>query len=129
MKVLIIEDDPTTVELIRTILKECKWEMQDCNGLEEGFRLRHSFDPDVVLLDLNLADADRDETLAAIPRLAENALIVLTGNADPITVASAFKQGADDCLDKACLGDKKRFIAAIRTAWERFTRKKQLSHD
>lgn len=127
MRVLIVEDNRDTVDLIRAILKSCKWEMQDCDTIEEAFSINESFEPNVILLDLSLRDSNRTQTLDAITRLCDRALVVLTGECDSKTIAEAFKNGADDCLSKDCFTDHRQFIATIRTAWERFTRRHSLT--
>lgn len=128
MRVLIVEDSQPTVDLIRLILKECRWEMQDTDSLDEAFKIQKTFEPHIILLDLGLRDSTPEMTLASLPKLCNNALIVLTGNADSDTVGKAFRQGADDCLDKKCLGDRMAFIQTIRNASERFARRHAMSH-
>lgn len=128
MKVLVVEDKASEVHLIRDTLAHLGWRIEDAPTIERGFALVDVFGPDVILLDLDLPDSMPKETLKAIPRLGTNgAMVVLSGHVTQEIIAEAFKQGADDCLDKQCLSDPKYFIQAIRHGYERFMRRTNLS--
>jgi DNA-binding response OmpR family regulator len=55
--------------------------------------------PDLVVLDLELADADGLDVLATIRALSDVPLIALTGHAEEERIA-ALRAGADDCVSK-----------------------------
>lgn len=128
MKVLIVEDNVTEVHLIRDTLRHLGWRLEDAPSIEQAFSLIEHFKPDTILLDLDLPDSTPKETLKSIPRLgASGAMIVLTGHATQDIVAEAFRQGADDCLDKQSILDVNYFIQSIRHGYERFMRRTNLS--
>jgi len=54
MKVLIVEDDPANVELLRTRLRTLGCETLVAKTAEEGLRLANEEQPALVLLDLRL---------------------------------------------------------------------------
>lgn len=128
MKILIVEDNASEVNLIRDTLRYLGWRMEDAPTIEQAFTLLDHFEPDTILLDLDLPDSTPKETLKAIPRLGANgAMIVLTGHATQDVVAEAFRQGADDCLDKQSILDVNYFVQSIRHGYERFMRRTNLS--
>ena len=52
LKILVIDDDPSTTELLTLLLKMQGFEAFPSNSGEEGIRLVREFTPDVVILDL-----------------------------------------------------------------------------
>lgn len=100
MRILIIEDEPADVQILRRKLGE-EFLIEDCGSLAEaqGHLLANDFD--CVLLDLNLPDAPLRSTVSEFRRRCPDALcIVLTGHIDPRVLAAARSQGADDVLQK-----------------------------
>lgn len=76
--------------------------------------------PDVILLDLDLGDADRDGA-DLVPQLAPTgaAVVMLTGVTDEIRLARCIRAGAVGVLSKSAGFD--RLVAAVRQVVERGT--------
>ena len=81
-KILIVDDDPDVILFIATILKDHGYQSVDATNGQEGLKLVHSENPDMVLLDLMmpkksgialLTELKRDEKLKKIP------VIMVTG--------------------------------------------------
>jgi two-component system KDP operon response regulator KdpE len=68
------------------------------NGTD-GLRAFYEHQPDLVVLDLDLPDADGLDTLATIRALSDVPLVALTGDAEEERIA-ALRGGADDCVSK-----------------------------
>lgn len=120
MKILLIENDADDAEIISDILnREDKWRATRAESLSDGRAKIDGLKPDLVLLDLGLPDSMPEQTLQAIPSLAEkNALIVLTGYGDAFVKAIAI--GADAYILKDAMRDPKDFVKQIHVAMDAY---------
>jgi DNA-binding response OmpR family regulator len=66
----------------------------------EGLRAFYEVRPDIVVLDLDLADADGFDVLATIRELSDVPLIALSGRDGEAERVRGLRAGADDCLTK-----------------------------
>ncbi len=66
----------------------------------EGLRAFYDVRPDVVVLDLDLADADGFDVLATIRELSDVPLIALSGHDGEDERVRGLRAGADDCVTK-----------------------------
>jgi PAS domain S-box-containing protein len=134
--VLLIEDNPGDVRLLRETLREAEGDsilVEDVGRLQAGLVRLLQGGIDVVLLDLSLPDSQGLETLAAVrartPRLP---VVVLTGFDDEETAVKAVREGAQDYLVKGRFDgsllaravrygiERKRADEALRASEERF---------
>lgn len=111
MKVALVEDNPTDVRLVQIAMAEVASvdiELETVGDLE-GLKatVNGGFQPEVILLDLNLPDSTGLRTvkrvLEMVPRVP---IIVLTGLADEDLGVAAMKLGAQDFLVKGQLFGK-----------------------
>jgi PAS domain S-box-containing protein len=58
VKVLLIDDEPDTRGLLRTVLEQCGAEVRDAGSAEEGFRITEQWRPSVVVSDIGMAGTD-----------------------------------------------------------------------
>ena len=70
----------------------------------EGLRAFYEVRPDIVVLDLDLADADGFDVLATIRELSDVPLIALSGRDGEAERVRGLRAGADDCLTKPTAG-------------------------
>jgi len=70
----------------------------------EGLRAFYEVRPDIVVLDLDLADADGFDVLATIRELSDVPLIALSGNDGEEERVRGLRAGADDCVTKPAGG-------------------------
>jgi len=104
IKVLLVEDSPGDARLIREMLKEVgtgQFELAHVERLDDGLEhlAREPFD--VLLLDLNLPDSVRLDTLSrACAHTSEVPIVVLTILADVALGVKAVQKGAQDYLVK-----------------------------
>lgn len=83
--VLVVDDDPDTVSVMREILEEEGHTVLSARNGREGLQLALESLPDLVLLDLNMPEMDGRAFLAAIaksPTLSDVKVVVLSGASD-----------------------------------------------
>ena len=68
MRVLLVEDDPTTSKSIEMMLTHANLNVYSTDMGEEGVDLAKLYDYDLILLDLNLPDMTGNEVLRQIGR-------------------------------------------------------------
>jgi signal transduction histidine kinase len=123
IRILLVEDDDGDARLVRELLTEAagsRFELDRVSSLADAVGRRGRWQPDVVLLDLQLPDA---RGLAAFEHLQHHIedvpLIVLTGLADEATAEYAVAHGAQDYLLKNEL-DPRTLWRAVRYALDRY---------
>ena len=101
MRVLLVEDDPTTSKSIELMLTHANLNVYATDLGEEGIDLAKLYDYDLILLDLNLPDMNGHEVLRQL-RLAriETPILILSGAGDTENKIKGFGFGADDDLTK-----------------------------
>ncbi len=122
IKVLMIEDSPGDIRLIREMFKEVGislFELETASCLKEGLEKIKETLYDVILLDLGLPDSRGLETFIKVNvQKQEVPIIVLTGLADETLALDAIKRGAQDYLVKEQLNTG-RLATSISYAIER----------
>ena len=101
MRILLIEDDPSTAESIELMLKKADLNPYVTDSGEEGVELAKIYDYDLVILDLNLPDMDGYDVLRKL-RLAriDTPTLILSGLDRSENKIKGFGMGADDYLTK-----------------------------
>lgn len=101
MRILLVEDDPTTAKSIELMLTHANLNVYVTDLGEEGIDLAKLYDYDLILLDLNLPDMNGHEVLRQL-RMAriETPILILTGDDDTDSKIKGFGFGADDYMTK-----------------------------
>jgi len=101
MRVLLVEDDPTTSKSIELMLTHANLNVYTTELGEEGIDLAKLYDYDLILLDLGLPDMNGHDVLRQL-RLArvETPILILSGADDTDSKIKGFGFGADDYLTK-----------------------------
>jgi two-component system, cell cycle response regulator CtrA len=101
MRILLVEDDPTTSRSIELMLTHSNLKVYCTDLGEEGIDLAKLYDYDLILLDLNLPDMNGHEVLRQL-RLAriETPILILSGVDDTESKIKGFGFGADDYMTK-----------------------------
>lgn len=101
MRVLLVEDDPTTSKSIEMMLTHANLNVYSTDLGEEGIDLAKLYDYDLILLDLNLPDMNGHEVLRQL-RLSrvETPILILSGDDGTESKIKGFGFGADDYLTK-----------------------------
>jgi GAF domain-containing protein/DNA-binding response OmpR family regulator len=104
IKILLIEDNPTDVRLLRRMLTEAKgftFDLELADRLSTGLERLASDDVDLILLDLLLPDSHGLDTFAqTLARAPQIPVVVLTGLDDEELALEAVRAGAQDYLIK-----------------------------
>jgi DNA-binding response OmpR family regulator len=117
--ILIVEDDPITRELLRFTLETAGFETIMA---ESGARMWKQLErqPDVVILDLCLPDADGLELLRQLRRTSDVPVLIHSTRSDDIERILGIEIGADDFLPKPC--NLRELLARVRALLRRSRR-------
>lgn len=101
MRILLVEDDPTTSRSIELMLTHANLNVFCTDLGEEGIDLAKLYDYDLILLDLNLPDMSGYDVLRQL-RLAriDTPILILSGADDTENKLKGFGFGADDYMTK-----------------------------
>jgi two-component system cell cycle response regulator len=100
-KVLIVDDAPDTVEIIKKLLVFEGYEVLTTSTGEEGVQKVEQEKPEIVLLDISLPGIDGNEALKRIRKVDPIvSVIMLTAFATVDNAISALKEGASDFIKK-----------------------------
>jgi two-component system cell cycle response regulator CtrA len=101
MRVLLVEDDPTTSKSIELMLTHADLNVYATDLGEEAVDLAKLYDYDLIILDLDLPDMTGHDVLRQL-RLARisTPILILSGSDDTESKIKGFGFGADDYLTK-----------------------------
>jgi two-component system, OmpR family, KDP operon response regulator KdpE len=99
-KVLIVEDDPNIVDLIRSNLAVRGFDTLVSTDGSKALTLLETQEPDMVLLDLMLPEADGFELCRQIRERSSVAIIVVSARGGERDKVTALNMGADDYMTK-----------------------------
>lgn len=115
-KVLIVDDDPANVEVLKAFLTDS---VDEVLGLTDSRQVEHAFaqfEPDLVILDLHMPDPDGLELLRRLrgARMSRGFLpvIVLTADTGHVARNSALILGADEFMTKPV--DRAEVVLRVR---------------
>ncbi len=101
MRILLVEDDPTTSRSIELMLNHANLNVYATDLGEEGIDLAKLYDYDLILLDLNLPDMNGLEVLRQLRTARiDTPILILTGSDDTESKIKGFGFGADDYMTK-----------------------------
>ncbi|PKP97509.1 MAG: DNA-binding response regulator [Alphaproteobacteria bacterium HGW-Alphaproteobacteria-13] len=101
MRVLLIEDEPTTAKAIDTMLTTEGFNVYSTDLGEEGLDLGKLYDYDIILLDLNLPDMHGYDVLKKLRTAkVQTPVLILSGISEMDSKVRSFGFGADDYVTK-----------------------------
>jgi len=103
MKALIVEDDPDARKVLSLILKLDGYQIHSAPGGQEALGVLADVIPDVILLDVMMPGMDGYQVCQWVrsnPPTRHVPVIMLSGKADPESVARGMEVGADEYLSK-----------------------------
>ena len=123
-KILIVDDDNNIAELISLYLtKEC-YDTKIVNDGEEAVREFHSFQPNLILLDLMLPGMDGYQVCREIRHDSDVPIIMLSAKGEVFDKVLGLELGADDYIIKPF--DSKELVARVKAVLRRFS---AITHD
>ncbi len=117
IKVLLIEDEYTILEIIRLYLEREGYTVYSSLNATEGLRLIEEITPDILLLDINLPDQNGFKLAQRYRELSDGILIFITGERTKSTILHGFEIGCDDYITKPF--DPPELIARIKASVRR----------
>lgn len=120
LKVLIVDDEPSIVNLIRLNLRLEGYDSVCAANGREAVALYQRESPDIVLLDLSLPDMDGFEVIRAIQEIDHSAAVIfITANDSRTGKILGLELGADDYITKPF--DNKELVLRVKTLWRRIS--------
>jgi two-component system, OmpR family, KDP operon response regulator KdpE len=111
---LVVEDEATMRKLLRVALVSHGFRVVEATSGAEALRAAAAYVPDVILLDLGLADMDGIAVVKQLREWAAIPVIVVSARCQEHTKVQALDAGADDYLDKPFGVDE--LMARVRVA-------------
>jgi two-component system KDP operon response regulator KdpE len=100
LKILVVDDEPPIRKLLRTGLSAQGYEVIDAGNAKSALE-QLSQEPDLVILDLGLPDADGLEFIKTLRERRDGlAIVVLSSRGDEAGKVAALDLGADDYVTK-----------------------------
>lgn len=116
--ILIIDDDRAVCSSIKLLLKKSGYEVAAIHHPRESEEMINSFQPDLILLDMNFAiDTSGRQGMGALKEIIAShpnmQVILMTGWATVQLAVEGMKQGAKDFIAKPW--DNKQMVSSIKT--------------
>ena len=116
-KIFVIDDDSRIRRVLQLMLTRELYECAEASSGEEALRKLHEFQPDLVLLDLNMPGMGGLAACRAIRAMSNAPIIVLTVRSEESDKIDALDAGADDFVTKPFA--KNELLARIRASFRR----------
>ena len=118
-KILVVDDDTNTCELLRLYLTKEVYQVTVANDGEEGLEKFNQVKPDMVLLDVMMPRMDGLEVCRRIRKLGNTPVMMLTAKGETFDKVLGLELGADDYMVKPF--DTKEVVARIKAVLRRCT--------
>ncbi len=123
MKILVVDDDPDVVRLLKYFLEAKGRQIQTASNGAEALELFKREQPDLVILDVILPGMDGWTVLQKIRESSQVPVLMLTGKDAPTDKAKGLLSGADDYIAKPFdLAELEARIVAVMRRYRPATR-------
>ncbi len=116
-RILIIDDEAPIRRVLRDILENESYQVEDAATGMDALQLIKDQDYDAVFCDIKMPEMDGIETLEAIRKESDVPIIMLSGHGTIETAVEAIKKGAFDFIPKP--PDLNRLLITLRNALEK----------
>ena len=99
-KVLVVEDEPDTVLLLKNILRMAGFDVLSSPNGRDALLKYKDLEPDLILLDLMMPEMDGWETLHYLREMSDVPVIIISAIGSKEDIVKALKTGVDDYLTK-----------------------------
>lgn len=115
--VLIVDDEPAIVRLVRDYLERAGFEVTTAANGEDALQLFTRTHPDLVILDLTLPHMDGLDVARAMRRAGDVPIIMLTARTEEADRVAGLELGADDYVTKPF--SAREIVARVRAVLRR----------
>jgi len=113
-KILVVDDDPAIRNLIHRFLTKQNYQIESAEDGKGALAIFEQFNPDLVILDVNLPDANGYTLCQEMQGRTGVFVLLLTSRTDEADKIKGFSLGADDYITKPfSLGELEVRVAAI----------------
>jgi DNA-binding response OmpR family regulator len=119
-KILVIDDEETTVQLIGILLERRGYEVIKSFRADDGLRKAYQNQPDLVLLDIMMPDMDGWDVCKRLREMSDVPIIFLTARGEVRDVVRGLEMGADDYIVKPY--DNDELVARVKAHLRRSPR-------
>lgn len=119
-KILVIDDEKSTVQLVSMLLSRRGFEVHKAYCAQGGLRMAYHQQPDLVLLDIVMADIDGWEVCKRLREMSDVPIIFFTALGSAKNIVKGLEIGADDYIVKPV--DDDELVARIRARLRRSPR-------
>lgn len=117
-KILIVDDDPISIELVEQGLKTAGYQTVTARDGQEAMRAFFNHQPDLIVLDVTMPKLNGYQVCERVREMSDTPIIMLTGMNSEKDVIKGLDMGADDYLTKPFrVGE---LLARIRATLRRF---------
>ena len=116
-KVLIVDDEPAIVRLVRDYLERAGFDVSTAANGEDALQLFSRVRPDLVILDLTLPLVDGLDVARAMRRAGDVPIIMLTARTEEADRVAGLELGADDYVTKPF--SAREIVARVRAVLRR----------
>ena len=116
-RILIIDDQAPIRRVLREILENESYQVDDVGSGIEALQLIKEQEYDAIFCDIKMDGMDGIEVLEAIKQVSDTPVIMITGHGTVDTAVEAFKTGAFDFISKP--PDLNRLLITLRNALDK----------
>ncbi len=98
--ILMVEAEPEVCRFTREYLERQGYVVYEAHTLQQAHFIFEEYAPDLVLLNMEMPDADAGDFCQKLRQLSTVPIILLSGQSGPASILKGFSQGGDDYLVK-----------------------------
>jgi len=117
-KILVIDDEPGILNVVTAYLRSEGYDFRTASDGNEGLKTFHSYQPDLIILDVMLPGMDGMEVLSQLRRESNAYVIMLTARSEETDKLVGLTVGADDYLTKPF--SPRELMARVKAALRRY---------
>ena len=126
-KVLVVDDDPNIVEVLRLYFDKDGFAVVSCLTGDKAVETFQTSQPDLVVLDLMLPGKDGYDICREIRKTSDVPIIMLTARSDTLDKVVGLELGADDYLQKPF--EPKELLARVKAVLRRTKKQETASSE
>ena len=116
-KILIIDDQDSIRRVLREILENEKYQVDDAANGPTALQILKEQEYDAILCDIKMPDMDGIEVLEQVKAMSDTPVIMISGHGTIDSAVDAIKKGAFDFIQKP--PDLNRLLITVRNALDR----------